>query len=120
MSNLENAQSLYSLMGEGKMMEAFEKFYAEDCEIIEANGETRKGKDEQRAALIDWETNMVKEMHGGGVGAITADEKNNITMVESWVDITNPQGQRFKMEEVAVQKWQNGQIIQERFYYNMP
>jgi hypothetical protein len=28
-------------------------------------------------------------------------------------------GKRSTMEEVAVQKWEDGQIIHERFYYNI-
>ncbi|BDD01106.1 SnoaL-like domain-containing protein [Persicobacter psychrovividus] len=118
MSNLAKAKELYDMMAQGKMMDAFEKHYHQDCKIIEATGEVRQGKDAQRKALEDWQNNFVKEMHDGGVDAITADEQQNITMVESWTDLTNQQGERLKMAEVAVQKWQDGQIIQERFYYN--
>jgi ketosteroid isomerase-like protein len=40
-------------------------------------------------------------------------------MVESWMDVTMKDGKRSTMEEVAVQKWEDGQIIHERFYYNI-
>jgi hypothetical protein len=40
-------------------------------------------------------------------------------MVESWMDVTMKDGKRHMMEEVAVQKWKDDQIIHERFYYNM-
>ena len=63
---------------------------------------------------------MVQEVHDGGVGSITADEENGVTMVESWMDVTYKEGGRMKMEEVAVQKWQGDKIIHERFYHNMP
>ena len=43
-----------------------------------------------------------------------------VTIVESWMEATFKDGNRMKMEEVAVQKWQGDQIIHERFYYNMP
>lgn len=119
MSCLQNATELQSMMGQGQMMEAFEKFYAEDVTVVEANGETRQGKDAQRDAIKEWQ-NMLKEMHGGGVGAITSNEETNTTCVESWVDVTMADGNRIKMEEVAVQKWKDGQIVHERFYYNLP
>ncbi len=63
--------------------------------------------------------NMIKDVHGTGVKAITSNEKEATTMVESWMDVTMKDGKRSKMEEVAVQKWKDDQIIHERFYYNM-
>ncbi len=119
MTHLEMAQDLYQQLGEGKTMEAFEKYYHDDVVIVEANGDTRDGKDAQRKAIGDWYTS-VKEMHGGGTNTVTANEGEGITMVESWTDCTFQDGNRFKLEEVAVQKWKDGQIIHERFYYNMP
>jgi ketosteroid isomerase-like protein len=120
MSNLERARDLASMAGQGKTMEAFEKYYHDDCLIREMpTGEVRKGKEAQRQAIQQW-FGMVKELHGGGVGAITADEENNVTCSESWFDITFQDGNRTKMEEVAVQHWKEGQIIEEKFYYNMP
>jgi hypothetical protein len=41
-------------------------------------------------------------------------------MVESWMDVTFQGGMRPKWEQIARQKWQGDQIIEERFYYNMP
>lgn len=118
MSCLQNAQELYSLIGQGKIMDGFEKFYAENCVIVEPNGDTRNGKAAQREAIGQW-NQMVTEFHGGGVGSITSNEEAGVAMIETWTDVTM-NGNRVKMEEVAVQKWENGQIVHERFYYNMP
>ena len=106
------------MMGEGQMMEAFEKYYAENVVVVEANGDTRNGKEAQRQAIQQW-FGMVQEMHGGGVNSITANEETGHACVESWTDVTMG-GHRNKMEEVAVQRWENGQIVHERFYYNLP
>ena len=120
MSYKENAQQLQQMMGEGQMMEAFEKFYHDDVTVTEvATGEVRNGKAAQRKAIEDWQ-GMVKEIHGGGCDSICSDEENGVTAVESWVDLSFQDGNRMKMSEVAVQKWQDGQIIDEKFYYNMP
>lgn len=118
MSCLANAQRLCDLMGQGKSMEAFEELYHDDVVVVEANGDSRSGKDAQREAIKEWYAS-VKEHHGAGFGAITANEDQQTTSIESWFDITTEQG-RMKMEEVGVQKWQDGKIIHERFYYNMP
>lgn len=117
MSYLEKAQSLYAMMDQGQMMEAFEKYYAENVTVIEANGEVREGKEAQRKALEGW-TASLQEMHGGATEAITANEEARVTMVESWADVTFKDGTRIKMEEIAVQHWEGEQIVKERFYYN--
>jgi hypothetical protein len=118
MSYNEQAEGLYGMIGQGQILDAFEKFYHEDCVMIEPNGNPRVGK----AANREHEKNFVggiAEMHGGGVGAITSDETNGVTMVESWMDVTFKDGNRMKMEQVARQKWDGDQIKEERFYYNM-
>ncbi len=119
MSCKQNIQDMYQMIGEGKSLEALEKFYHDDVKVMEATGEVREGKAAQKAGIEQWYS-MVKERHGGGVNSITADEDNQVTMVESWVDITMQNGHRMKMEEVGVQRWKDGKIISERFYYNAP
>lgn len=118
MTNLERAQDLAALSGQGQTMEAFEKYYHENCVIKEMpSGEVREGKEAQRKAIQEW-FGSVEELHGGGVGAITG--AGDHTCTESWYDLTVKGGGRMKMEEVAVQRWQDGQIIEEKFYYHMP
>ncbi|NNE28954.1 MAG: nuclear transport factor 2 family protein [Saprospiraceae bacterium] len=120
MSNLENAQRLQQWIGEGKSMEALNEFYHENVQVYEMpTGECRNGREEQRKAVQEW-FGMVKERHDGGCNSVMADEANNVTCAESWVEVTTQDGNRMKMEEVAVQKWQDGKIIEEKFYYNMP
>ena len=119
MSYLEKAKELQAMIGQGKSLDALEKFYHDDVVVIDGTSPARNGKAEQRAAVEGW-FKMVKEMHGGGVGAITSDEENGITTAESWVEITMQDGNRMKMEEVAVQKWQGDKIIHERFYHSIP
>ena len=117
MSYLKNARDLYKMVEEGKMLDAFDKYYHEDVVMIEATGEVRKGKKLNREFEEKFMSGL-KEFHGFGINGITADEDEKITMVESWMDATMQDGTRMKMEEVAVQQWDDGHIIQERFYYN--
>lgn len=120
MSYLAKAKHFQQLQGEGKTWEAFEKYYADDCTIIEMpTGEVRKGKEAQREAMNKW-FGMVEEMHGSGVKSIAANEEDATTCCETWFDITFKGGHRTKMEEVGVQKWRGDQIVEERFYYNAP
>ena len=115
--DLNRAKAMYAMIGEGKMIEALEKYYHEDVVVQENNEEPRRGKAASRDSVAEF-MNNVKEMHGGGVGAITSNEASHVTMVESWADMTFKDGTRRKMEEVAVQHWKGDKIIRERFYYN--
>jgi ketosteroid isomerase-like protein len=117
MSYYDKAKNVYDMMAQGKLLEAFDKYYHKDVVMVEATGETRKGKEANRKFQTEF-LGMVKDIHGSGVTAITSNEKDGVTMVESWMDITFKDGKRNKMEEVAVQKWQGDHIINERFYYN--
>lgn len=119
MTYKEKAEDLYAMLGQGQAMEAFEKHYHPEVVAVEADGTERKGKETNRKALQDWFT-MVKEHHGGGFHSITADEDAAVTMVEAWTDVTFQDGNRMKMEEVCVQRWKDGQIVHERYYYNIP
>jgi ketosteroid isomerase-like protein len=117
MTYLERAQKMYQMIGEGNMLEAFETYYHDDVVMVEATGDKREGKDANREFEKNWLAG-IKEMHGGGVNAITSNEDAGVTMVEAWTDMTFKDGNRMKMEEVAVQKWDGDKIIHERFYYN--
>lgn len=118
MSYHDKAKDMYDMLAKGKLLDAFEKYYHNDVVMIEATGESRKGKEANRKFELDF-MGTIKDMHGTGVRAITSNEKEGTTMVESWMDVTMKDGKRHMMEEVAVQKWKGDQIIQERFYYNM-
>lgn len=119
MTHLDRVTEMYKMIGEGKMMDAFEKYYADNVVMVEANGDAREGKDKNREFELQFLAS-IKEMHGGGVSGTTSNEEAGITMVESWMDTTFKDGNRMKMEEVAVQKWEGDKIVHERFYYNMP
>ena len=119
MSYLQKAQELQAMIGQGKAMEALDKFYHDDVVVVDGNRPPRNGKAEQKAAVQSW-YEMIQETHGGGVGALLADEENGITTAESWVEVTMKDGNQMKMEEVAVQKWKGDKIIHERFYYTLP
>lgn len=114
---LQQAEALYHMMGEGKTFDALDQFYADDVTIIEANGDTFHGKDTQRQRIVDWQ-NGIEEFHGGGVYSITSNEEAGVTMVESWTDASFKGSGRMKFEEVAVQYWEEGKIVRERFYYD--
>jgi len=112
----EKTQDIYNLVGQGKLLEAFDKYYAEGVVITEPRG-TWEGKANCRAHEEEF-LSMVKEVHGLDVKAITSDEEAGVVMHETAMDVTFQDGNRVNMEQVGVQRWENGQIVHERFYYN--
>jgi len=117
MNYYQKAKDIYDMLGQGKMLEAFEKYYHQNVVMVEATGDERKGKDVNREFEKSF-IGMIKEFHGFGVNSITSNEAEKVTMVESWMEVTFNDGNRVKMEQVAVQHWLDDQIIHERFYYN--
>lgn len=115
----EKAQDIYMMMSQGQMREACEKYYHDDVVVKDGLMEVRNGKAAQLAAIDGW-LKSLKEMHGGGVDSVAVDEDNSIVMIESWFDGTFQDGNRMKMTEIAVQKWDGDKIVEERFYYNVP
>jgi ketosteroid isomerase-like protein len=99
----------------GKAMEAFEKYYADDVVMQENSEEPRRGKEANRKAEEEFFAS-VEKWNGG---ACTASAVNGDTTFSEWeYDITFKGGQRVKMNQVAVRRWKNGKIVNERFYYN--
>ncbi len=116
MTYKERAQDIYNKLGQGQLLDAFDHYYADNVVMTEPRG-TREGK----VACREYEENflnMIQEFHGLDVHTITSDEDNKVTTVESTMDVTFKDGNRAKMEQVAVQRWEGDHIVHERFYYN--
>jgi len=112
----EKAQDLYNMIGQGQLLEGFDKYYADNIVMTEPRG-TREGKPTCRDYEVQF-LNSVQEFHGMDVSSIAVDEENNVTIVEVAMDITFQDGPRVNMEQVCVQKWEGDKIVHERFYYD--
>ena len=119
MSVLQLEQDLQQMAGGGQLLEAFDKFYADEVVMHEGNGDVFEGKAANRKRQEQFLA-MIKEVHGGGIGALTANEETGQTATETWIDVTFMDGNRIKMEQVSVKQWKNNLVVHERFYYNMP
>ena len=116
MTNLERAQDLYTKIAQGQLMEGFEMYYAENVVMTEPKG-TREGKDACRKSELEF-LDSVEAFHGMEINAFAEDSDQGKVLIEVSMDVTFKGGDRMLMEQVAVQKWENGQIVHERFYYN--
>ena len=99
----------------GKAMDAFEKFYADEVVMQENSEEPRVGKDLNRKFEQEFFA-QVAEWHDG---QLLASAVNGDTSFSQWyMDISLTTGVRMKSSQVAVRKWKDGKIVQERFFYN--
>jgi ketosteroid isomerase-like protein len=122
MTLLELATDLQTrASGEG-IFDALDEYYADDVTIVEANGDTFYGKDTQRGRIQEF-LGSIEEEHGGGLLAVAAYETGpgtGVVFAESTFDATMTGVGRMSLDEVAVQRWENGKVVHERFYYNDP
>lgn len=116
MSYLEKTKALYDQIGQGQLMEAFEANYAENVVVEEPTGK-REGKDACRVYEEQFLAN-VEVFNGMEIKAMSEDVDKGKVFLEIAMDITFKGGNRVIMEQVAVQQWENDQIVHERFYYN--
>ncbi len=110
---LDKVSDLNRLILEGKALEAFEKYYHEDVVMIEKNDILAEGKAANRTREEAFFGNIT-EFRGAEVKAVAVGEE--VTMVEWHFDYTHSEWGVMKYDQVAVQRWQDGQIIREQFY----
>ena len=121
MTTKDVADGLVKLCSQGKFDEATNTFYSPDIVSVEAGappGQSReaKGLGAVKAKGEWWSTNH--EVHSVKVeGPLVAGSHFAVTFK---LDVTfKPEGKRFQMDEVAVYKVADGQIVYEEFFYNM-
>ena len=98
----------------GKILETFDAYYADDVVMSENLTDERVGKAVNREYEIKFLEN-VQEFHGAQVGRVIVEGDH--AAVEWSFDITFKDGNRVKMQQIAVQTWKNGKIIREDFYH---
>ena len=96
-------------------MDAFEKYYHTNCDMVLEDGKVVSGKDTNRDREIEF-FSSVEEFHGLDIKSITSNEESATTAVECVMAVTFKGGSRMQIEQVATQKWDGDHITNERFY----
>ncbi len=105
---------LNEMIAHGRVLEAFERFYADDVVMQENLESPTQGKEANRVREKAFFGSM-RELHVGrvvqsGVGA-------DVSFAEMEFDATLEDGARMRMSEVARRRWKDGKVVHERFYY---
>lgn len=106
---------LANMIVEGKILEAFEKYYADDVVMQENNDAPRVGKEANRAYEEAF-VNGIEKINDMKILGIAVGD--NYSTMESYIDAVHKEWGPMKMSQVAVQQWKDGKIINEKFYYS--
>lgn len=112
----ESVNDLVKMCLSGQMMDAFEKYYADDVVMQENEQDPRKGKDANRTFEQEWMAS-VAEVHSSEAKTVAV--AGDKAVIEWTMDVSFKDGNRVTMSEVAVQTWKDGKIVHEKFYYDM-
>ena len=105
---------LLEYIRQGRIMDAMKEFYADEVVMTEpAYGDTvgLAANLEREQAFVD----SVKAFKSFETPAVAVGE--GVSTYENAMSWTTVDGQDIAVEQVAVQKWEGGKIVHERFYY---
>ncbi len=112
---LTNARALADMILRGEILEAVDRFYADSAQMQENANAPTVGKN----AIVAHEKaflSTVKEWKNTEFKAIAAE--GDVAFLEYAFDFVNTDGQDVHYEQVSAQRWQDGKIVHERFYYD--
>lgn len=107
-------EDLNRLILEGKALEGFDQYYADTIEMSENDDEPFVGKALNRKREEEF-FSSITEFRGATVKEVTVGD--NVTMVLWHFDYTHKDWGVKNYDQVAVQWWENGLIVKERFIY---
>ena len=107
-------EDLNRMILEGQILEAIDKHYADDVVMQENEQPPTVGKVANRAREAEFLANLVA-FRGAEVKAVTVGD--GVTTVEWFFDYTHAAWGDRTYHQVSVQRWEDGQIVHERFYY---
>lgn len=102
-------------LGKGDILATFEAFYADDVAMAENQNPPTAGKAANREREIAFLSNVGK-VNAFTVGAHAAE--GDSAFYECTFDFETKDGTRVVLNQVAVQRWRDGKVVHERFYYN--
>lgn len=110
----QSVNDLNELIIQGKMMEAFEKYYHEDVAMRENNQPPMIGKSANRQRELEFLDNIVEFRGAAAKGTVVAGDTSFVI----WdFDYTHKQWGERKYTQISVQQWKDNRIVQENFYY---
>ena len=118
MIKLKNTvEKLNALIKEGKIMEAFDKYYGDDV-VIQVNGNPPiNGKEQNRKREMIF-LQEIERLNSAEIKSVTfGGTDDNVSMTEWAINIENKEGEKKTIYRVNVQHWKDDKIINEKLYF---
>lgn len=112
---LEN--ELNRMVRDGRILDAFDRFYAEGVEMSENDQPPTVGRTANRVREEAFLAS-VEAFHEATLGAVAVGDGTSFS--EWTLDLTFRGAPRTRMHQVAVRTWRDGQVVAERFFYGAP
>jgi hypothetical protein len=113
----DRVNELVSYIQAGRIVEAMGEFYAENVSMQENNNPPVVGL----AANTEREKQFVayvKQWKSLNIESVAIDAARGKALIQYNFEFEATDGQQFRYDQVAVQTWENGRIIHEKFYYD--
>lgn len=112
-----NVENLNALIKEGRIIEAFENYYADDVNIQVNGNPPVKGKDQNRKREMIF-LEEIEKLNSAEIKSVTYGGKDNSVSMTEWViNITDKSGESKNIYRVNVQHWKDDRIVDERLYF---
>lgn len=116
MSLEQKVDAFVKLCEQGHTVAAIEQFYADDVVVFENHERARAGRD----ACLAYEKDAVASAHEPArlrARARAVDPRSGVAFIEWVIRYIGEDKRPMRLEEVSVQRWASGRIVEERFYY---
>ena len=115
MSHQNLDREVNELIAQGKAMEAFERFYADDVSMQENSEPPMVGKDANRARELEFFGSIEKV---NAFSLLSQAAEGDIGFSEWHMDVVLKNGYAMKTTQAARRTWKDGKIVAERFFYS--
>jgi hypothetical protein len=105
---------IQSLLAQGKAIDAFEKYYAEDVLMQENDNPPTVGKAANRARELDF---FAKVTEFRGLKLKEVAYREDLIISEWFADYTHAEWGKVTHDQISVSRWKDGKIISDRYYY---
>lgn len=112
-----NVDKLNALIQEGKIMEAFEKYYGEEV-VIQVNGNNPVvGKEQNRKREMIF-LQEIEKLNSAEIKSVTfGGIDNQVSMTEWIINFEDKKNENRLIYRVNVQHWKDDKIINEKLYF---
>lgn len=116
MSLSDEVREFVALCEQGQTLRAIEAYYAEDVVVFENYERARSG----RQACLSYERDALARMKEPSrlrAKAHAVDAVAGVVFLEWEIRFVGDDQRPMRLDEVSVQRWNKGRIVEERFYY---